>query len=91
MKNGIYKFIIIAENVLNFHSSERDYYEEWYEDVTDENGWTVILNMPQQTQHDFTKLKLNRYLELMELTDWRVYKPFHLFKKIDTQIGSRLQ
>jgi hypothetical protein len=91
MKNGIYKFIIIAENVLNFHSSERDYYEEWYEDVTDENGWTVILNMPQQTQHDFTKLKLNRYLELMELTDWRVYKPFHLFKKIDTQISSRLQ
>jgi hypothetical protein len=91
MNNGIYKFIFIAENVLNFHSSERDYYEEWYEDVTDENGWTVILNMPQQTQYDFTKLKLNRYLELMELPDWRVYKPFHLFKKIDAQISSRLQ
>jgi hypothetical protein len=91
MNNGIYKFILIAENVLNFHSSERDYYEEWYEDVTDENGWTVVLNMPQQTQYDFTKLKLNRYLELMELPDWRVYKPFHLFKKIDAQISSRLQ
>jgi hypothetical protein len=91
MNNGIYKFILIAENVLNFHSSERDYYEEWYEDVTDENGWTVVLNMPQQTQYDFTKLKLNRYLELMELPDWRVYKPFHLFKKIDAQISNRLQ
>src|SRR6476620_8632276 len=26
---GIYKFILIAENVLNFHSSDTDYYEEW--------------------------------------------------------------
>ena len=89
--NGIYKFILIAENVLNFHSSEKDYYEEWYEEVADENGWTVILNMPIQTQYDFKKLKLNRYLELMELPNWRVYKPFHLFKKIDNELSKRLE
>ncbi len=88
--NGIYKFILIAENVLNFHNSEKDYYEEWYEEVTDEDGWVVILNMPQQTQYDFKKLKLNRYLELMELPDWRVYKPFHLFKKIDNELSQRI-
>jgi hypothetical protein len=90
MLQGIYKFILIAENILNFHSSERDYYEEWYENVTDENGWAVILNMPGQSQHDFKKLKLNRYLELMELDNWRTYKPFHLFKKIDGFLMSRI-
>lgn len=87
---GIYKFILIAENVLNYHSGDRDYYEEWYEEFMDENGWVVILNMPEATQHDFKKAKLQRYLELMEMDNWRVYKPYHLFKKIDQEIQLRL-
>ena len=32
---GITKFILIADNVLNFHSGDKDYYEEWFEEVTD--------------------------------------------------------
>ena len=28
-RHGIYKFILITENVLNFHSSDDCYYEEW--------------------------------------------------------------
>ena len=88
---GISKFILIAENVLNFHSSDKEYYEEWFEEVTDENGWIVCLNMPEQTQYDFKNAKLNRYIELMELNDWRVYKPFHLFRKIDQQLMARLK
>ncbi len=87
---GITKFIIIAENVLNFHSGDRDYYEEWFEEVTDENGWIVVINMPEQTQHDFIRAKLNRYLELVDLSNWRTYKPFHLFKKLDNEQASRL-
>jgi len=90
MLEGIFKFILIAENVLNFHSSDKEYYEEWYEEVTDENGWIVILNMPEATQHDFKKAKLNRYIELYELDNWRTYKPFHLFKKIDNELTARL-
>lgn len=89
--NGITKFILIAENVLNFHSSDKEYYDEWFEEVTDENGWVVILNMPEQTQYDFKRAKLHRYFELMELDNWRTYKPFHLFKKIDEQIVKRLE
>jgi MFS superfamily sulfate permease-like transporter len=90
MQEGIYKFILIAENVLNFHSSDREYYEELYDELTEENGWAVCLNMPEQTQYDFRKAKLNRYVELQELDNWRVYKPFHLFKKIDAEQLSRL-
>lgn len=88
--NGIYKFIIVTENVLNYHSGDKDYYEEWYEEFMDENGWVVLLNMPEATQHDFRKAKLQRYLELMEVNDWRIYKPYHLFKKIDQEISLRL-
>jgi hypothetical protein len=87
---GIYKYILIAENVLNFHSSDKEYYQEWYDEVSEQNGWIVALNMPEATQQDFRKKKLNYYIELMELPEWRVYKPYHLFKKIDDELMKRL-
>ena len=89
-KEGIYKYILIAENVLNFHSSDKEYYQEWYDEVSEQNGWIVALNMPEATQQDFRKKKLNYYIELMDLPEWRVYKPYHLFKKIDDELLKRL-
>ncbi len=88
---GINKFILIAENVLNFHSGDRDYYEEWYDEVSESGGWIACLNMPEQTQYDFRRAKLNRFIELVEIENWRVYRPIHLFRKIDEQITKRLQ
>ena len=88
---GITKYILITENVLNFHSSDKEYYMEWYDDMCEKDGWAVALNMPEATQYDFKKKKLNYYIELMELQDWRVYKPYHLFKKIDNELGKRLE
>lgn len=90
MYEGINKFILIAENVLNFHSDGMDYYEELYDELAEENGWAVCLNMPESTQYDFRHAHLNRYIELMELENWRTYKPFHLFKKIDNELMARL-
>ena len=88
---GITKYILIAENVLNFHSSERDYYEEWFEDVADKDGWIICLNMPEATQHDFRKLKLNYYIELKELPEWRKYNPDLLFKLLNDEQMKRLR
>jgi hypothetical protein len=90
-KQEIYKYILIAENVLNFHSSDKEYYQEWYDEVSEENGWIVALNMPEATQQDFKKKKLNYFIELMELPEWRVYKPYHLFRKIDDELMKRLE
>src|ERR1700733_181702 len=66
-QQGIYKFILIAENVLNFHSSDDSYYEEWHEQLEDDRGWVVILNMPEQSKHDFRRARLTNYVELFEL------------------------
>ncbi|MEN9686612.1 MAG: hypothetical protein RLZZ28_2398 [Bacteroidota bacterium] len=87
---GISKYILITENVLNFHSSDKEYYQEWYEEVSEENGWIVAINMPEASQQDFKKKKLNYYIELMALDEWRIYKPYHLFKKIDEALMKRL-
>ena len=89
-KQGITKYILITENVLNFHSSDKEYYQEWYDEVSDENGWIVALNMPESTQQDFKKKKLHYFIELMSLPEWRVYKPYHLFRKIDDELMKRL-
>jgi hypothetical protein len=89
-EQGITKFILITENVLNFHSGDRDYYQEWFEEVTDVNGWIIALNMPISTRYDFEKNKLNRFVELIEIENWRVYKPYHLFIKINDLLNNRL-
>ncbi len=89
-EQGITKYILITENILNFHSGDKDYYEEWFEETSDQNGWIVAVNMPEQSQYDFKKRKLNYYIELMELPDWRTFKPYHLYKKIDEMLMKRL-
>lgn len=87
---GIKKFILITENVLNFHSSDDCYYEEWFEDVIDKNGWIVSLNMPLQTQYDFKKARLHNYMELLSLPAWRTMKPDTLFNQVDNILLRRL-
>ncbi len=88
--NGITKYILIMENVLNFHSGDKDYYEEWFEEVTDENGWIVYINMSLAAQHDFKKRKLQYFIELMTIPAWRTYKPEFLYSMINDEIMRRL-
>ena len=90
MRQGINKFILIAENVLNFHSSDDSYYEEWYDDVAEKGGWVVCLNMPEATQHDFRKARLNKYIELLNFLPWRTMKPDMVFNQIDNILLRRL-
>ncbi|MEZ4738641.1 MAG: hypothetical protein R2818_04620 [Flavobacteriales bacterium] len=39
MDQGISKFILIGENVLNFHTSDDEYYSEWFEELNEQDGW----------------------------------------------------
>jgi hypothetical protein len=87
---GITKFILIAENVMNFHSSDSCYYEEWVEDVQDEGGWIVMLDMPEQSQYDFRRTHIDRYVSFLEFPIWRTVQPQHLFAAIDNKMLRRL-
>lgn len=90
IKLGINKYILIGENILNFHSSDECYYEEWYEDVVEEGGWVAMLNMPEQSKYDFVKMRINRYVELIEFLEWRTYTPNNLFSKVDNYFMKKL-
>jgi hypothetical protein len=61
-----------------------------YEETSDEEGWAVLVNFHTAAQYDFLLRKLNRYIELMEISAWRTYKPEDFFQLIDTKINQRL-
>jgi hypothetical protein len=83
---GLYKFIVITENVLNFHSSDKDYYEEWYEDIKDEGGWIAAIDTPEQTQYDFQHSHLDSYIKFLDIPAWRTYQPHHFFQLVDNKM-----
>ena len=87
---GITKYIIVAENVLNFHSSDDSYYEEWHEQLEDDNGWVVLIDMPEQSKYDFKKARLTNYIEIIEMPQWRTLKPEFIFQLIDSEMMKRL-
>lgn len=88
--HGIYKYILIGENIMNFHSSDDCYYEEWYEEVADEGGWIALLSLANQSIYDFKRAGLDRFIQLFDFPDWRPYTPTNLFTKIDNQQLKRL-
>ena len=90
-KKGISKFILIAENVLNFHSSDDSYYEEWREQLEEDAGWVVIVDMPVQSQYDFKRTRLTNYIGLLDFPQWRTLKPELVFQQIDNLVMKRLE
>ena len=90
--HGINKYILIGENVLNFHSSDDSYYEEWFEDVG-EKGWIVFINFREHVLKEFRAANLDYYfISDGELSDfeWRKFSPGQVFGNISKIIQKRL-
>ncbi|PCJ81064.1 MAG: hypothetical protein COA49_07105 [Bacteroidetes bacterium] len=90
---GISKYILIGENVLNFHYSDDSYYEEWFDEVTDEDGWIALLNFNDHVLEDMKTIDLDSFFvmggELSEM-GWRTYKPEQLYYRIQDCVEYRL-
>jgi hypothetical protein len=50
----------------------------------------VLINLPEQSKHDFKKARITNYIEMMELLQWRTLKPEIIFGLIDEEMGRRL-
>jgi hypothetical protein len=89
---GINKYILIGENVLNFHTSDDSYYEEWFEDIGD-NGWIVLINFRDHVLKEFKQAHLDYFFiyggELDEI-NWRTFSPGKLFGNVSKIINKRL-
>jgi hypothetical protein len=88
---GINKYILIGENVLNFHASDESYYEEWNEDI--EDGWVAFLNFRKHVLTEFQRSNIDYYILLggnINEVSWRTYEPNALYQKIDNLVMKRL-
>lgn len=92
MKEGINKFILIGENILNFHASDDCYYQEWYDEVYEE-GWIAAINFREHVLNEFQRNNIDFYFlfggELNEL-NWRNFRPQQLLQKIDGVVKHRI-
>lgn len=91
IENKINKFILIGENVLNFHASDYDYYQEWFEDV--EDGWIAFINFRPHVVEEFSRANIDYYLAIGgDLNDisWRTGTPMLLFQRVNNLLTKRL-
>jgi hypothetical protein len=91
IKEGIKKYILIGENVLNFHASDDCYYQEWFDDI--EDGWIVAINFREHVLSEFQKTGIDYYVAYggeFNNTAWRTYSPTQLQNYIEAIINKRL-
>ncbi len=93
MNRGISKFILIGENVLNFHCSDDSYYEEWFEDVNEADGWIAMMNFRTHVLEDFQSANIDSYFVLggqLNEIRWRTMNPEQLFEAVEKHVMKRL-
>ncbi|MDX1667118.1 MAG: hypothetical protein R3350_07810 [Saprospiraceae bacterium] len=91
---GINKFILICENVLNFHGSDDCYYEEWYEDICDEGGWICFLNTLPHVEDEMNETGLHFFANFGDRfsdVNWRPHKPKDLYRLIEALIRGQVR
>ena len=89
--NGIRHYVLIGENVLNFHGADDCYYEEWFDDV--EVGWIAGIGFPDHVTEEWKKYNVDSYINYggdLDIRNWRTLKPAKLFERIDTIIRHRI-
>jgi len=91
IKEGLNKFILIGENVMNFHGSDDCYYEEWFDDV--EDGWIAALNFRYFVEEEWRKYNIDSYINFggtLEIVNWRTLHPKGLYDLVSTLIHRRI-
>jgi len=91
LAEGIRYFMLIGENILNFHSSDDAYYEEWFGEL--DEGWIVAINFREHVASEMQQQNLDYYINFggeLEEFPWRKFSPRQLFQRIDSLISKRL-
>ena len=93
MAAGINKFVLIGENVLNFHYSDDCYYEEWFEEVMDEDGYIVLLNFRDHVLQEFKAGGIEQFFlsgEGFKKINWRTENPNKIAEMLDSFVNLKL-
>lgn len=91
LHEGIKRFILIGENVFNFHGSDDSYYEEWFEEV--EEGWIAGINFQDHVRREMSQYNLDHYINFggpLDDMPWRTYEPRRLAETVEGLLRRRL-
>lgn len=91
MAESINKFILIGENVMNFHGSDDSYYEEWFDEL--DSGWIAAVNFPPFVKDEMKKYHIDRYITMpdtMQIDNWRTMHPMRFCEVVDGLVQRRL-
>ncbi len=91
---GIKKFIIICENVLNFHGSDNEYYAEWQEDIAAKGGYVTLINTLNHVKEEMDSTQLNFYIKYGQNFNnfkWRGLEPIQILQKVQFILKIEIQ
>ena len=91
VEKGINQYILIGENILQFHGGETDYYEEWFEDI--EDGWIAAVSFRDFILEEFRRYHLDSYINFggtLQIENWRTIKPNLFYDLVKGLIMKRL-
>ena len=94
IEKGVTKYVLIVENVMNFHSDDDDYYAEWYEEIIEQSGFICLVNPHPHVKTEMRQAYLDRYLQMSDGFDdfsWRKFKPHNLIHQVELKIQNKTQ
>ncbi len=89
MAKGIYKYIILCDNVLEYHGSDDSYYEEWWDDVKEDDGLIVLINLREHILKEMESLRIQQYAHIGEHLNeinWRKAQPKLAIQEIELRV-----
>ena len=84
MDEGVFSFILLGENVYNFHGSDDCYYEEWVERVDENEGFIAFVNFLPHVLTEMEDHDLHQHVYLgtsFSNIPWRPMKPGFLYRE----------
>ncbi|MBX3101122.1 MAG: hypothetical protein KF690_01280 [Bacteroidetes bacterium] len=90
---GIYRFILICENVFNIYPDADDYYQNAQEELAEGEGWLCLLRARPQVLEELEAYGIGQYFfysPLLESLRWRKLKPWQVYAQVRDQLEGRL-
>jgi len=99
LHQGINKYILLGENVLNFHGSDDSYYEEWLDQVDEispdiDSGWIAAVNFREFVMEELAKYNLDSYINFggnLQISNWRTMHPNAFFELVKGRVLKRIE
>ncbi len=89
LQAGVSKFVILCENVLNFHGDDNCYYEEWVEEVRENDGWVAFVNTLPHVVDELNQAMVDHYVfygDRLNDIAWRPRKPKGLIQYVSQML-----